>query len=77
MLYFQQTTYRIFNMKTYSTIFFDLDGTLTESAEGIINCVIYALKALEQPIPHSDILFKFIGPPLIDSFMNYTGSKRL
>ncbi|MBE5817134.1 MAG: HAD family hydrolase [Clostridiales bacterium] len=58
-------------MKTYSTIFFDLDGTLTESAEGIINCVIYALKALEQPIPHSDILFKFIGPPLIDSFMNY------
>ena len=60
-------------MKKYSTIFFDLDGTLTESAEGIINCVVYALEALNQPIPHSNVLFKFIGPPLIDSFMSFCG----
>ena len=29
-------------------ILFDLDGTLTESGEGIINCVQYALEKLEK-----------------------------
>ena len=31
-------------MKKYSTILFDLDGTLTDSSQGIINSIIYALK---------------------------------
>ena len=31
-------------MKKYSTSLFDLDGTLTDSSQGIINSIIYALE---------------------------------
>lgn len=54
-------------------IFFDLDGTLTDSGEGITKCVIHALKKQDLPIPDSSTLRRFIGPPLIDSFQTLTG----
>ena len=53
-------------------LFFDLDGTLTDSGEGIINCVIHALKLQNWHIPDIDVLRRFIGPPLIDSFQELT-----
>ena len=51
------------------TILFDLDGTLTDSGEGIINCVIYALERFHLPIPPRESLRYFVGPPLHESFM--------
>jgi len=57
----------------YHTIFFDLDGTLTDSKEGILNCLRYALEKLGEPVPEEAVLIKFIGPPLQDSFMRYCG----
>jgi len=57
----------------YRYIFFDLDGTLTDSKEGIFNCVRYALEKLDLPVPPEETLFKFIGPPLHDSYMRYCG----
>lgn len=51
------------------TILFDLDGTLTDSGEGIINCVIYALEHFGLPIPPRDALRYFVGPPLHESFI--------
>lgn len=51
------------------TILFDLDGTLTDSGEGIINCVIYALEYFGLPIPPRDSLRYFVGPPLHESFV--------
>ena len=51
------------------TILFDLDGTLTDSGEGIINCVIYALERFGLPIPAREELRYFVGPPLHESFM--------
>ena len=53
----------------YRYIFFDLDGTLTDSKEGILNCVKYALEKMGRPIPGEDVLLQFIGPPLHESFM--------
>lgn len=51
------------------TILFDLDGTLTDSAEGIINCAQLALKYFGLPVPdRSDMQF-VVGPPLRDSFL--------
>lgn len=50
------------------TILFDLDGTLTDSGEGIINCVIYALERFGLPIPAREELRYFVGPPLHESF---------
>ena len=51
------------------TILFDLDGTLTDSGEGIINCVIYALERFGLPIPARESLRYFVGPPLHASFI--------
>ncbi len=53
------------------TILFDLDGTLTDSGEGIINCVIPALKHFGLPIPPREELRVFVGPPLRDSFIRF------
>ena len=53
------------------TILFDLDGTLTDSGEGIINCAIYALEHYNLPIPPREELRVFVGPPLTDTFMKF------
>lgn len=57
----------------YKAILFDLDGTLTESGEGIIKSVQYALEKLGMPEPDGEKLIGFIGPPLTEQFMKYTG----
>ena len=57
----------------YEYIFFDLDGTLTDSKEGIFNCLRYAFERLGDSAPEEDVLRKFIGPPLQDSLMRYCG----
>ena len=53
-------------------ILFDLDGTLTNPKTGITKSVQYALAhfGIEE---EADNLTRFIGPPLIDSFMNFYG----
>ena len=45
-------------------IFFDLDGTLTKSEEGIIRCVQYALRELGMPVPAKKDLFISSDRPL-------------
>ena len=57
----------------FTHILFDLDGTLTDSAEGIINCVIHALRCLGKPIPDQKKLFELIGPPLTVNFHDHLG----
>ena len=51
------------------TILFDLDGTLTDSAEGVINCAQLALKYFGLPIPDRKDMRFIVGPPLRDSFL--------
>ena len=57
----------------YKAILFDLDGTLTDSGPGIMNCVQYALEKLGKPEPDRDKLRCFVGPPLQRQFMEYAG----
>lgn len=52
----------------YRELFFDLDGTISDSAEGILNSVIYALGCMGIEAPPRENLYRFIGPPLIRSF---------
>lgn len=52
-------------------ILFDLDGTLTDSGEGIINCAILALEHFGLPIPSREEMRVFVGPPLHESFINH------
>ena len=60
-------------MKKYTTILFDLDGTLVDSGIGVTNSVSYALKKFGITPPPRKELFKFIGPPLIQSFSEFCG----
>ena len=53
------------------TILFDLDGTLTDSGEGIINCAILALEHYGLPIPSREEMRVFVGPPLTESFIRH------
>lgn len=57
----------------YKVILFDLDGTLTESGEGITKSVQDALEKLGQPEPDLKKLEVFVGPPLLQQFMKYAG----
>ena len=57
----------------YNAVIFDLDGTLTDSGEGIFACARYALEKMGRPVPDGDTLRKFIGPPLAESFMHFCG----
>lgn len=59
-------------MSNFKYILFDLDGTLTDPALGITNSVSFALKKFSIEAKRKE-LYKFIGPPLIDSFMEYYG----
>ena len=55
-------------MNTYDFIFFDLDGTLTDSGPGIMNGFAYAIRKIEGRTADPAELRKFVGPPLKDSF---------
>ncbi|MEE1047193.1 MAG: HAD-IA family hydrolase [Clostridia bacterium] len=53
-------------------ILFDLDGTLTDPFEGITKSFQYALRAYGIEKKQEELLC-VIGPPLIDSFMDFFG----
>lgn len=57
-------------MNQFKNILFDLDGTIIEPQEGIINSILFALKKMEIDEKNHEELKSFIGPPLIDSFAN-------
>lgn len=54
-------------------ILFDLDGTLTDPGLGITNSVAHALAHFGITVTDRTRLYRFIGPPLMDSFMEYYG----
>ncbi len=56
---------------TQKAIFFDLDGTLTDSGEGIINCAQLALRHFGLPVPSREEMRVFVGPPLDQSFIKH------
>lgn len=60
----------------YDLILFDLDGTLTNPEEGITKSVQYALKAFGIEEDNQEKLKLFIGPPLVDGFMQFYNMSR-
>ena len=52
-------------------IFFDLDGTLTDSGEGIMNCAELALRHFGIPVPSRNQMRVFVGPPLDQTFIKF------
>lgn len=57
----------------YDTVLFDLDGTLTNPSEGITNSIMHALSKRGIEVTDRRSLYRFIGPPLLESFSKYYG----
>ena len=62
-------------MPTEPTLFFDLDGTLTDPKPGITGSIQYALQKLDREVPSQDELAWCIGPPLRASFVMLLGGE--
>jgi phosphoglycolate phosphatase len=60
-----------------STLFFDLDGTLTDPKPGITRSIQYALQKLDRAVPSEDELTWCIGPPLRASLQKLLGGEEL
>lgn len=58
-------------MDKFTTLLFDLDGTLTDSQEGLVNCMKYAIEKMGFEMPEDTQ--KFLGPPLYQSFAEFLG----
>lgn len=57
----------------YITAIFDLDGTITDSGQGIMNAIRYAVKKHGLPEISEEVLRSFIGPPLKEQFQSVFG----
>ncbi len=54
-------------------LFFDLDGTLSNSSRGIMKAIKYALLNFDVQVDDEEFLKKYIGAPLVDCFMEFNG----
>lgn len=59
--------------KNIQHVLFDLDGTLTDSARGIMNAIEYSLHTYGITVTDRSTLRPFIGPPLAESMRKYYG----
>lgn len=54
-------------------VIFDLDGTLTDSAEGIVASFLHALDHVGVDVPDGDLVARIVGPPMDDTFNSMLG----
>lgn len=59
--------------KRYEAVIFDVDGTLLDTTEGVLNSVKYAMREKSLEIPSDEYLRSFIGPPIQNSFAKLYG----
>jgi phosphoglycolate phosphatase len=59
--------------KPWSCILFDLDGTISDSAPGITASLSYMFEKLGRPVPSSEELLRYVGPPILESFRDAAG----
>ena len=57
----------------YSAILFDLDGTIHDSRESIFSSLRHAYRTLGLEVPDDALLNRYLGPPLLDGFMENAG----
>ena len=59
-----------------NTVIFDIDGTLLDTTEGVLEAVKYAASTFGYQELTYDTLLNFVGPPMQDSFVRYYGCSR-
>lgn len=61
----------------YTCVLFDLDGTIADSAPGIISCLAKTFEQLGRPVPSPTEFLAWVGPPILDSFEQFAGMNAL
>lgn len=59
--------------RPFTTILFDLDGTIVDSAPGITATLVHTFETMGLPIPSPAELLAYVGPPILDSFRDRAG----
>ena len=59
--------------RSWSCVLFDLDGTIVDSAPGIISRMKTTLANVGAVVPSDESLLRWVGPPLLDSFRDFAG----
>jgi len=57
----------------FTSILFDLDGTIIDSAPGITATLAYTFETMGIPVPSPSDLLGYVGPPILDSFRDRAG----
>jgi phosphoglycolate phosphatase len=57
----------------FTSILFDLDGTIIDSAPGITATLAYTFETMGIPVPSPSDLLAYVGPPILDSFRDRAG----
>jgi phosphoglycolate phosphatase len=60
-------------MNSYTSVLFDLDGTITDSAPGITATLAFTFEQMGIPVPSPAGLLEYVGPPILDSFRDLAG----
>lgn len=68
-----KTFFKGIEMSKYDIALFDLDGTISASAEGIKYCLMKTLDKMGKPHPDLSDYSKYIGPPLLFTFQKLCG----
>ncbi|MFH2050359.1 MAG: HAD hydrolase-like protein [bacterium] len=58
------------NNSRFDNLLFDLDGTISNPKEGIVNCINYAVDRIEGKLLSPESLEQYIGPPLEEIFFS-------
>ncbi len=59
--------------RPYTSVLFDLDGTIVDSAPGITASLARTLEDMGEPVPTPAELLAWVGPPIMDSFRDLGG----
>ena len=59
--------------RPFTSILFDLDGTIVDSAPGITATLVYTFEEMGLPVPSPAELLGYVGPPILDSFRDRAG----
>ncbi len=59
--------------RPFSAILFDLDGTISDSAPGILESMTHTFTTVGVPVPDHATLMSFVGPPIMDTFKTAMG----
>ncbi|OGI65664.1 hypothetical protein A3H53_02040 [Candidatus Nomurabacteria bacterium RIFCSPLOWO2_02_FULL_40_10] len=63
-------------MKGITTLLFDIDGTILDTREFILQATEHALTTLNYPVPKRSVISKLVGIPFLKYYFKLSGSEK-